>query len=257
MKQLKVTFLGTGTSQGIPVVACHCAVCQSSNPRDNRLRCSVMVQTQGMTLVIDIGPDFRQQMLREQVNDVDAILITHEHRDHTAGLDDIRAYNFKHHKDMPVYATERVQTILRQQFDYVFTALDYPGRPRVLFQTIQKNTPFLVNGLEVQPIEVMHGKMPTLGFRIGDFSYITDAKTIEDEQLALVNGSKVLVLNALHHEEHYSHLTLEQALEVIKKVQVEQVYFIHMSHHMGLHDEVNTQLPEHVKLSYDGLVLEW
>jgi len=257
---MRITFLGTGTSQGVPVIGCDCVVCQSIDVRDKRLRTSVMIETQGKTLVIDTGPDFRQQMLREQTHKnistdlrVDAVLFTHEHKDHVAGLDDVRPFNFRFEKDMPVYASERVQKALHREYQYIFTPPFYPGAPKITLHTISKNQPFTVEGIDVQPIEVMHYDLPTLGFRIGDFTYITDAKTISEPEKEKIRGTKKLVLNALRRKEHRSHLTLEEALELVEELQPEQAYFTHISHRLGTHEEIQKELPQNVLLAYDGL----
>jgi len=252
---LIVTFLGTGTSQGVPVIGCSCPVCQSLDPHDKRLRTSIMLETQGKTFVIDTGPDFRQQMLRHHVQQLDAVLFSHEHKDHTAGLDDIRAFNFKQQKDMPVYAHPRVQESLKREFAYIFAAVKYPGIPQVELHDLH-NAPITIEGVDFIPIEVMHYKLPVLGFRIGDFTYITDAKTIAPEEKEKIKGSKVLVLNALQHTKHLSHLTLDEALELAEEMGAETTYFTHISHRLGLHRDVEMELPDNVELAYDGLVLE-
>lgn len=252
-QKLKITFLGTGTSQGIPIIGCDCPTCRSTDSRDKRLRAAILVEIGGKNIVVDIGPDFRMQMLRANVQDVEAILVTHEHNDHVAGLDDVRPINFKHKKDMPVYATSRVVNILRKRFSYIFSAHPYPGIPQVKLISIAKDKPFEVAGIQVIPIEVMHYKLPVLGFRFGDFTYITDAKTIEAEELEKVRGTKVLVLNALRKKEHLSHLTLDQALAIINIIQPEVAYLTHFSHSLGKHKEVSKELPDNVFMAYDGL----
>jgi phosphoribosyl 1,2-cyclic phosphate phosphodiesterase len=249
---MKVRFLGTGTSQGIPVIACECRVCKSLDFRDKRLRTSVQIEVDGQSIVIDTGPDFRQQMLSAHITQLDAILFTHEHKDHTAGLDDIRAYNFKDDRDMPVYAMERVANKIKQVFDYIFAEHKYPGIPRVLLHAIE-NTPFYINQTQIVPIEVMHYKLPVFGFRIKDFTYITDAKTVADKEIQKIKGSKVLVVNALRKEEHLSHFNLEQALDFIHKIKPQKAFLTHLSHNMGLHKEVSTELPDNVFIAYDGL----
>ncbi len=252
---MKITFLGTGTSQGIPVIACDCETCSSPDPKDKRLRCSIMIETEGKVIVIDTGPDFREQMLREGVQRVDAVLMTHEHKDHIAGLDDVRPFNFKYKKDMPVYASARVQEALKREYQYIFTPPFYPGIPKIDLHTISKDQPFVVAGIEVQPIEVMHHLLPVLGFRMGDFTYITDAKTIAPAEKEKIRGTKVLVLNALRRGKHPSHLTLEEALEWVEDLQPEQAWFTHISHKLERHELVERDLPEHVRLAYDGLEL--
>tara|TARA_R110002049_G_scaffold307192_2_gene507038 strand:+ start:272 stop:1048 length:777 start_codon:yes stop_codon:yes gene_type:complete len=250
--EITVTFLGTGTSQGVPVIGCDCAVCASENPKDDRLRTSIMVSTAKQNIVFDTGPDFRQQMLRERVQRLDAVVFTHEHKDHVAGLDDIRAFNFKQRKDMEVYATDQVQEALKREYAYIFAEKTYPGVPQVSLKTIDLK-PFKVNGLELIPIQVMHYKLPVLGFRINDFTYITDANFIAEEEKAKIKGTKVLVIDALRKEKHISHYNLEEALELIKELEVEQAYLIHISHLMGKYDEEMPLLPKGVELAYDGL----
>ncbi|WP_181308471.1 MBL fold metallo-hydrolase [Rufibacter sp. XAAS-G3-1] len=251
---MKITFLGSGTSQGVPVIGCECEVCRSLDYRDKRLRVSILVEVEGKSLIVDAGPDFRQQMLRERVKRVDAVLFTHEHKDHTAGLDDIRAYNFMQHLDMPLYADQRVLHQLQQEFSYIFTNHTYPGVPRVELNPIQ-NEPFEVQGIPITPIHVLHHRLPVFGFRIGDFTYITDANFISDAEKEKIKGSKIVVLNALRKEPHISHFSLSEALAVLKEVAPEQAYLTHISHLLGLHRVVEKELPSHVKLAYDGLVL--
>ncbi len=251
---MKITFIGTGTSQGVPVIACKCKVCSSPDYQNNRLRTSVMVEINNKVFVIDTGPDFRIQMLREEVNQLDAILFTHEHKDHVAGLDDVRAFNFKHDKEIDVYAEQRVQAALKNEFSYIFSGHNYPGIPRVVLHDIP-NELINIQGIEVLPIRVMHYKLPVYGFRIGNFSYITDAKTISDEEKLKLRGSKILVLNALRKEEHLSHFTLNEAISLAQEIGAESTYFTHISHQLGLHDEVQASLPEGMFLAYDGLKL--
>lgn len=252
---MKITFLGTGTSQGIPVIACDCSVCTSSDPRDKRLRVSVLVETQQKSVLIDCGPDFRYQMLRARVKNLDAILFTHEHKDHVAGMDDVRAFNFKLGKAIDVYAHIRVQEALKREFEYIFSDYKYPGIPEVNLHDVSGD-PFKVHGITVQPIEVMHYKLPVFGYRIGDFTYITDAKTISPEAVEQIRGSKVLVVNALQKEKHISHLTLDEAIEFASIIGAEKTYFTHMSHKLGLHEEISAGLPDNIELAYDGLVIE-
>ena len=253
---MKLTFLGTGTSQGIPVIACDCLVCCSLDPKDNRLRTSAMITIDSCNYVIDTGPDFRQQMLREKVQDVRAVLFTHEHKDHVAGMDDIRAFNFKHQKDMDVYCDLNVQKALLREYPYVFTDFKYPGVPEVKVHQICKEDVFTINGNIFTPIEVMHYKLPVLGFRVKNLTYITDAKTISDFELEKMKGSKILVINALRLKEHISHLNLSQALDIIKKIKPESAYLTHLSHLMGTHEELVKLLPENVYVAYDGLEIE-
>ena len=254
---MKITFLGTGTSQGIPFIGCDCPVCTSANKKDNRLRSAIWIETKDTSIVIDSGPDFRYQMLRAKVNKLDAIVFTHGHKDHIAGLDDIRAYNYFEKKPIPVYATEETQEALKREFSYIFTNPTYPGIPQIELNTISAYEPFTINELTITPIRVLHYKMEVLGFRIGDFTYITDANYIGPEELEKVKGSNTLVLNALRHEPHISHYTLAEAVEVAKSLNVEETYFTHISHQLGLHDVVDSALPPGMHLSHDGLVLNF
>jgi phosphoribosyl 1,2-cyclic phosphate phosphodiesterase len=250
---MTITFLGTGTSGGVPVLTCGCSVCRSVDFRDKRLRVSIWIQTEGKSFVIDTGPDFRQQALRENIQTIDAVIYTHEHKDHTAGLDDIRPYNYLQGiKHQSVYGHARVLAQLKQEFHYAFEEIKYHGVPLIQCHEID-NQPFMVEGVQFTPIEVMHHKLPVFGFRIGDFTYITDVNYISDEELEKVYGSKILVLGALQREKHISHYTLEQAVEVAKKVNAEMTYFTHISHKMGLHADVEKELPDNIRLAYDGL----
>ena len=251
---MKVTFLGTGTSQGVPIITCTCVVCSSTDPRDNRLRTSVLIETERTNIVIDTGPDFRQQMLRENVQKVDAIVFTHGHKDHTAGFDDIRGFNWKTKEAMEVYANEEVEIVLKRDFHYAFAEHKYPGVPNLNLNVIQ-NKNFMIRDIPITPIEVLHYKLPVFGYRIGDFSYITDANFISESEKEKLKGSKVLVLNALRKSEHISHFTLDQAVAIAREIGAEQTYLIHMSHQMGLHAEVDSELPEGINLAYDGLAV--
>ncbi len=252
---MKVTFLGTGTSQGIPVIGCGCAVCQSTDHRNNRLRVSVLVETDDQTIVIDSGPDFRYQMLRAGVKDLDAIIYTHEHKDHVAGLDDIRPYNYLLHKVIAIYATERVQMALRREFAYIFEDTKYFGLPQIELHTINE-APFVIGESIITPIEVMHHKLPVLGYRFNDFTYITDAKTISAASIEKIKGSKILVINALQKEDHISHFTFDEAIAFANEVGAGTTYFTHMSHNLGLHEDIENELPPHIRLAYDGLSFE-
>ncbi|MFY0253514.1 MBL fold metallo-hydrolase [Chitinophaga sp. 30R24] len=252
---MKVTFLGTGTSQGVPVIACGCEVCTSADKKDKRLRSSIMISSPAGNIVVDTTPDFRYQMLREKVGHLEAVLITHSHKDHIAGMDDIRAFNYFQQSAINIYATEFSQSVIRREFAYAFADYKYPGIPEINLKTIADD-PFQVNGLTVTPIHVMHHKMPVIGFRVHDFTYITDANYIAPEEKAKIRGSKVLVLNALRKEKHISHFTLEEAIALGKELEVPQVYFTHISHQLGLHETVSGELPEGTALAYDGLSLE-
>lgn len=253
---MKVTFLGTGTSQGVPVIACQCDVCRSSDPRDNRLRTSVLIEVEAQTLVIDSGPDFREQMLRAKVQKLDAVLFTHEHRDHIAGLDEVRSFNYVQQKAMDIYAESRVIKAIQQEFAYVFAEQKYPGVPEVNVHCID-NHEFEINGVSVLPIRAMHLKLPLLGFRIKDFTYITDANYIIDKEKEKIKGSKYLVVNGLRKQKHISHFTLSEALDLIEEVKPHQAFITHISHQMGFHKDVQAELPSNVILAYDGLVLEF
>ena len=252
---MRVTLLGTGTSQGVPVIGCDCEVCRSVDFRDKRLRTSVHVQVGDVSMVVDTGPDFRQQMLRERIHTLHAVLFTHEHKDHTAGLDDIRAYNFRQNHVMPVYARRPVLDILQRDYAYAFAEFKYPGIPQLQLHEIDEE-PFDVLGVTVTPVSVLHYKLPVLGFRIGDFSYVTDANHIPSAEMDKLRGSRVIVFDALQQEPHLSHFNLSQAVEVLEELRPEQAYLTHISHRMGLHTEVNKLLPPFIRLGYDGLRLE-
>ena len=252
---MKITFLGTGTSQGVPVIACNCEVCLSKDPKDKRLRTSIMISYNNKNIVIDTGPDFRQQMLRENVQHLDAVLFTHEHKDHIAGMDDIRAFNYQSKSDMPIYATEQVQKGLKKEFHYIFTEFKYPGIPKVDLNTIYHNQPFELFGKTIIPIEVMHYKLPVTAFRIDNFTYITDANFISETEKNKIKGTEILVINALRKEEHISHFTLAQALELIAEIKPKKAYLTHISHLLGKHKEVSLELPDNVFMAYDGLVI--
>lgn len=252
---MRITFLGTGTSQGVPVIGCPCAICSSKDPKDNRLRSSIFVEVDDVNFVIDTGPDFRYQMLREKVTKLDAVLFTHGHKDHTAGLDDVRAFNYFQQKEMDVFASQETQEVLRREFQYVFTNSQYPGVPQIKLHEIG-NKPFAINGVNIIPIRVLHHRMEVFGFRIGDFTYITDANSIAAEEKEKIKGSKVLVLNALRQETHISHFTLSEAISLAKELNCPQTYFTHISHQLGLHEVISTQLPEGIALAFDGLKIE-
>ncbi|MCB0490201.1 MAG: MBL fold metallo-hydrolase [Cyclobacteriaceae bacterium] len=251
---MKVTFLGTGTSQGVPVIGCDCEVCQSLDYRDKRLRTSVHIEIDDHSFVIDTGPDFRQQMLRERIQKLDFVLFTHSHKDHTAGLDDVRAFNFKQNMDMPLYGIEQVLTQLKTEYYYAFLEKKYPGTPQLQLNEID-DAPFKVHGLEITPLPVQHLHMPVFGFRIGDFSYITDANHMPENTMERLKGTKVLVLNALQKEPHISHFNLEEAIEMAGKIGASKTYFTHISHKLGLHKEISNELPANIQLAYDGLTV--
>ncbi len=255
-EQIEVTILGSGTSQGVPVISCECEVCSSLDPKDKRLRSSILFRVRGENFVIDTGPDFRQQMLREKVKSLNAVLFTHEHKDHIAGLDDVRAFNYSEGRDMEVFCSEAVEFALRREFHYVFSGVPYPGIPTLKINSIENKKFHLGNGVAVTPIQVMHYKMPVFGFRIGDFTYITDAKTVSPAEMEKVKGSKVLIVNCLHRSTHISHFNLEEALEFINAVKPQKAYLTHISHLFGKHAEIEMDLPENVHLAYDGMTLE-
>jgi phosphoribosyl 1,2-cyclic phosphate phosphodiesterase len=252
---MKITFLGTGTSQGIPVIACDCKVCKSDNPKDNRLRTSVLIKVENQTIVIDTGPDFRQQMLRENVQKLDAIVFTHQHKDHVAGMDDVRAFNYKFKKDMDLYCTAEVEKALIREFPYVFSTYKYPGVPEVKIHNI-KNEPFTIGGVEVLPIEALHYKLSVFGYRIKDFVYLTDISAITEKEKEKMKDAKVIVLDALRKTPHISHLSMQQAVDLLEELNPQKGYIIHISHLMGLHNEVVKELPDFIKPAHDGLILE-
>lgn len=251
---MKLTFLGTGTSQGVPVIACECAVCQSQDPRDARLRTSAMLEVNGKTLVFDTGPDFRQQMIRAKVSRLDAVLYTHCHRDHTAGLDDTRSFVFRQKQAMDLYGDGDTLHSLKLDYRYVFAEHKYPGIPDVTLHEVGKK-PFKIGSVEITPVPVMHLHMPVLGYRIGDVAYITDANHIPPTSMKLLQGLEVLVLNALQKEPHVSHFTLDQAIEVVRALQPKRALFTHISHKLGRHADVQAELPEGIELAFDGLVV--
>ncbi len=251
---MTVTFLGTGTSQGVPVIACNCEVCLSADRRDKRLRTSVMLEDGEQVIVIDSGPDFRYQMLRENVQRLDAIVFTHEHKDHISGLDDIRAFNYKQQGPIDVYADQRVQEALKREFHYIFAEFKYPGIPQLTLHTIGKD-PFYVGKLKFIPIEVMHYKLPVWGFRINDFTYITDAKTVAEAEIEKIKGSKILVINALQKQNHISHFTIDEAIAFAESIGAEKTYLTHISHRLGKHADISKILPPGIELAYDGLNL--
>ncbi|MFD1771011.1 MBL fold metallo-hydrolase [Sphingobacterium suaedae] len=253
---MKVTFLGTGTSQGVPVIACQCAVCRSTDKRDKRLRSSILVESEGGTFVVDTGPDFRYQMLREDVRHLDAILITHAHKDHIAGMDDVRAFNYQQQTSIPIYATDLTHQALKREFYYAFGEIKYPGVPRLELEPIVSGEPFAIGMHTVMPIEVMHYKMPVLGFRLGDFAYITDAKTVPAISKSLLKGVTTLVINALQEEPHISHFTKEEAIAFAEEIRPHTTYLTHISHRFGKHVDIQAGLPNGMFVAYDRLTID-
>ena len=252
---MKVTFLGTGTSQGVPVIACRCNVCTSADSRDKRLRSSILIESNGTAVVIDSGPDFRQQMLRSEVNRIDGLLFTHEHKDHIAGMDDIRAYNYVHKEKVHLFASTNVESALHREFPYVFADFKYPGVPEIELHLINEQ-PFHIGNIQFIPIPVLHYRLPVFGFRVNNFSYITDANHIPESSFELLKGTETLVINALRGEPHVSHFTLTEALEVIEKVNPERAFLTHISHQLGTCRDVDAELPSHIKCAWDELVIE-
>ncbi|HTQ66993.1 MAG TPA: MBL fold metallo-hydrolase [Puia sp.] len=251
---LKITFLGTGTSSGVPMIACDCEVCTSTDKKDKRLRSSIMVQSANTTLLVDSTPDFRYQMLREKVKRLDAIIFTHPHKDHIAGLDDVRAFNFFSQKAVEVFANEMTQEVIIREFPYAFADFKYPGAPEVHLNTIVTE-PFIVGDIPIIPFLVWHLKMPVLGFRFGRFTYITDANKIDDSEKDKIRDSQIIVVNALRNEKHISHYSLEEAILLVQELGIPNAYFTHISHQLGKHQLVNSELPKGIQLAYDGLVL--
>jgi phosphoribosyl 1,2-cyclic phosphate phosphodiesterase len=252
---VKITFLGTGTSQGVPVIACDCNICLSTDPLDKRLRTSVLLETDETTIIIDAGPDFRQQMLREHVTKLDAILLTHEHKDHIAGLDDVRAFNYKSKDAIDIYSEERVQKVIKKEFSYVFSEYQYPGIPKMRLNPIPEHS-FNIKNISIIPVRVFHYRLPVYGFRIGNFAYITDANYIPEESKEQLYGVKYLVVNALRKEKHISHFSLREAIDFIREISPKKAFITHISHQMGLHTEVSKELPPEIMLAFDGLSLK-
>ena len=253
---ITITFLGTGTSGGVPMIACNCPVCTSSDGRDDRLRSSILVQSEKTTIVVDTTPDFRTQMLREKVQKLDAVIFTHPHKDHVAGLDDIKAFNFFQHKAMDVYANELTQTALKREFPYIFTDDKYPGIPSINLHSIDLD-PFVIGDIPITPILVYHLKMPVLAFRFGKFTYITDANRIEQTEKDKIAGTDTLVVNALRKTVHISHFTLQEAIDLSEELNVSHAYFTHISHQLGKHEDISEELPPNIALAYDGLKLRF
>jgi phosphoribosyl 1,2-cyclic phosphate phosphodiesterase len=251
---LKITFLGTGTSSGVPMIGCDCEVCTSTDKKDKRLRSSIMVQSDKTTLVVDTGPDFRYQMLREKVKHLDAVIFTHPHKDHMAGLDDIRAFNYLIKRPMDIYADSVTEEAVRRDFYYAFSDTRYPGIPELNLNTITLE-PFIVGDIPVIPVMVWHLKMPVMGFRFGKFTYITDANKIDEPEKEKIKGSEVIVLNALRRQKHISHFNLEEAIAMVQELKIPTAYFTHISHQLGKHAIVEAELPKGIHLAYDRLVL--
>lgn len=254
MKGVKITFLGTGTSQGVPVIACNCAVCISDDKRDTRTRTSILVETEKTRIIIDTGPDFRQQCLREKLTKLDAVLFTHEHKDHIAGLDEVRAFNFINKMVMPVYATAQVYKAIQREFAYIFSEDKYPGIPQIEVIEFDKEK-FTIGDINVIPVDVKHYMMNVKAFRINDFAYVTDANLIEESERDKLRNLDVLVLNSLRREPHISHFTFTEAIQVVKELNPKKAYFTHISHQLGLHETVSKELPENIELAFDGLQL--
>lgn len=253
---MKITFLGTGTSQGVPVIGCTCAVCQSKDVKDNRLRSAILIEYGETVIVVDTGPDFRYQMLRAGVNHLDAVLITHSHKDHIAGLDDVRAFNFLQKSAINIYGSAESHAALKREFHYAFTDFKYPGVPQLELKELSPGRSFEIAGQAIMPIEVLHHRMRVLGFRIGNFAYLTDAKTVSQESRALLQDLDVLVVNALQEEPHISHFTKTEAIAFAQEIQAKQTYFTHISHRLGKHMDVQKTLPQGIALAYDQLQLD-
>lgn len=248
---MKIKFLGTGTSQGVPVIGCTCAVCVSQDTKNKRLRSSALIKISNKNILIDTGPDLRQQALKNKINKIDYVLYTHAHRDHVSGIDELRSFNFIQKKSIKAYGNKELVNQLKNDYSYIFSDFKYPGLPEVELNKVNKN--FYLDDIEIIPIKVKHHKLNILGYRIGNLTYITDAKTISDNQLKKINGSQILVINCLQIKEHLSHLNMEEVLSLIRKIEVKKVYLIHISHNLGLHDEINKSLPDNIELAYDNL----
>ncbi|UAY52411.1 MBL fold metallo-hydrolase [Ferruginibacter albus] len=252
---LKITFLGTGTSSGVPMIACDCEVCTSTNKKDKRLRSSILVQSATTTLVVDTTPDFRYQMLRENVKKLDAVLFTHPHKDHIAGLDDVKAFNWFLKKPMQIFSNALTEEALKREFAYAFADKKYPGIPELTLNTIDESNSFTIGDITVTPILVWHLKMPVLAFRFGDFTYITDANRIDESEKEKIKGSKIMVVNALRHDKHISHYTLDEAIALARELEIPQTYLTHISHQLGKYEDVEPTLPAGINLAYDGMQL--
>lgn len=252
----KIVFLGTGTSQGVPIIGCHCEVCSSADPRNKRLRTSAYIEYEGLKLVIDAGPDFRQQILREGIESLDAVLLTHQHKDHTGGLDDVRAFNYYTNSAFPIYCEQRVEESLKMEYSYAFAENHYPGAPQFIIHRISEK-PFSIKGKRIIPIRAMHYKLPILGFRLGDLGYLTDANAITKKSIELLRGVRIFVISTIMREKHISHFSLDEALEVCRAVKAERSYLTHMSHRLGRYDSLADRLPKGVEPAYDGLSLSF
>ena len=252
---MKLTLLGTGTSQGIPVIGCQCEVCTSIDSKDSRLRTSALFHNESTHIAIDCGPDFRQQMLRAHVKTLDAILITHTHNDHVIGLDDVRPFNFSTRRSIPVYGMKEHLDEIRERFNYVFKSDPYPGAPRIDLHEIEPYVQFKVGGIEILPILLRHGNMDVLGYRIQDKAYLTDTNYISEESLSKLEDLEILILDALHHKEHHSNYNLKQAISVAQTIDADRTFLIHISHKMGLHEDIDVSCPSNIHLSYDGLIV--
>ncbi len=253
---MQITFLGTATSQGIPVIGCECNVCLSDNPKDKRLRTSVLISRNDKKYVIDVGPDFRQQMLTTGTQDLDAVLLTHEHNDHVIGLDDLRPFIFKNKEKMAIYGLPRVLDEIKERFSYAFKPQAYPGAPSFDLRPIDESADVIIDDLPITPIRIEHGRLPILGFRINDFAYLTDMKSINQKEKSKLGNLEILVIDSLRKETHHSHLSLEESLDLIRELEPKQAFLIHLSHLMGRHDDLEKELPEGVSIAYDGMVLE-
>lgn len=251
----KLTFLGTGTSQGVPMIGCGCEVCQSNDPRDQRLRASVLVEHEGLTILVDAGPDFRQQMLRAGVTHLDAIILTHNHKDHTGGLDDIRAFNYLEKKASQIYCEKYVEDSLRMEYSYAFEEIKYPGAPEWDVHIIDEK-PFCINGVEIIPIRGMHYKLPVLGFRFGNIAYCTDMNHIPEEEFSKLEGLDHFIINTVRYGKHISHFSLEEAVAVAQKVGAKHSWLTHLSHQLPCHTDLAAELPEGILPAYDGLTIE-